>query len=222
MKPLSLDLDGPYSLGEKKFALLRQLTDMRDIRSILEFGSGRTTARFCRDYTGASVTSVDHDIGFLQETRRLCMQTSNNGPEPKLLHLPLRWQRLWGQLFLSYALTPPCADIGSGSFDLCLIDGPVQNKTLGGREFVLYRVFPFLGEGAIIALDDCHRKASQHCLKRWQYVFGDNLKILVDEGNMAVLQKCACEKPVRKLGAYGWFCHHLGLPKILFKQFLHR
>lgn len=211
--------DTSFALDDSKLQKLLKLAQTNQVQSILEFGSGQSTAAFCRVLKDAYVLSVESSAHYLEATRQLCDSADDLHQKPILTHRPLRWQTHSKRLYLSYDLSTPKDEIQTNRFDLCFIDGPVQNHTLAGREFILYKVFDRLNEGAIIALDDSHRKESKLALKNWLHTFGSALQVIHTEEKMIVLRKTSETNPKQQaLGGCGWLKHHLKIPTVIYKQ----
>lgn len=66
-----LNLDGGYSIGELAFAEICKEFIQRQPVSIVEFGSGRSTARLALDFPGTSILSLESDERFYYQTLAL-------------------------------------------------------------------------------------------------------------------------------------------------------
>lgn len=207
-----------FSFGKAKMERLLKLATERNANAILEFGSGLTTARFCREFPTSRVVSVDNSPVFLEQTKHLCDSLSDEHSEPCLLVLPLRWQFYAYRAFRSYDLRVVPKVIKQHKFDLCFIDGPVQSHTLGGREFVLYCIFECLLPNALIVLDDYHRNDSKRCLKNWMNTYGEALQIISEEESMVILKKTEAKPVMTSLGYEGWARHHRNILKVGLKS----
>ena len=206
-----------FALTETKLDRLVALCKERPFRAVLEFGSGQSTAAFCQHLSDARVVSIDNSLKYMKETEEHCQSIISDGNQLELKHCPLKWQGYSGRLFLSYALGALQSTEPPSTFDLCLIDGPVQNRTLQGREWILYQVFDLLSTGSVIIVDDAHRRDSRIAVENWLTTFGNSLVVTSTENDWVVMEKTApCEEP-GGLGGKGWMRHHSRLPKILLK-----
>lgn len=208
-----------FAFGEAKMQRLLELGRKRSPKAIPEFGSGLTTARFCEEFPNATIVSVDNSPLYLEQTRSLCKSIKGPRATPRLLISALRWQSFSHRAFRSYDLASIAKELDSTRFDLCLIDGPVQNHTLGGREFILYRIFEYLNTGALIALDDYHRSDSKRCLENWMRIFGNTIRVVAQDSSVVFLEKTNQPKEIASLGGKGWIAHHRKVFKALLKSF---
>jgi predicted O-methyltransferase YrrM len=177
-------LDAPWALGERAYSqVLRHLRAI-DARTIVELGSGASTAALARDLPDATILSVDDDASYFARTRALLPANAR----VKLVHRPLVWQRHGGAPYLSYE---------RGTFpravDALLVDGP-PHWTRRGREACLYQAMPSLEVGARIFLDDYRRTAEQRTVRHWLSAYPNALRLVevIEEGDhVAVLEKTA-------------------------------
>ncbi len=177
-------LDVPWALGERAYS--RILEHLRTIEkpTIVEFGSGASTAALARDLPDATILSIDDDATYFERTRAQLPSTS----KVDLVHRPLTWQRHGGAPYLSYAHF----DLPDG-VDAVLIDGP-PHWTRRGREACLYQVMPALKTGARIFLDDYKRMAEQRMVRNWLDAYPGALRLVgvIEEGDhVAMLEKTA-------------------------------
>jgi len=212
-----IETDNSFALEEPKLRQLLELAQTNQVQSILEFGSGQSTAAFCRVLKDAQVVSVESSAYYMEATRQLCESVNTPHQDPTLIHLPIQWQRHSKRLYLSYALSKLPQEIQTKRFDLCFIDGPVQNHTLAGREYILYKVFDRLSEGAIIVVDDAHRNDSKVGLQNWLRTFDRSLEVVMTQPKLVVLRKTKDLQTHQALGSHGWFKHHLKIPKVIYK-----
>jgi predicted O-methyltransferase YrrM len=177
-------LDAPWALGQRAYAqVLRHLGAMQ-APTIVEFGSGASTAALARDLPDATILSVDNDATYFERTRA---QLPPNA-RVELVYRPLVWQRHGGAPYLSYA----SCDLPD-SVDALLVDGP-PHWTRRGREACLYQAMPSLKIGARIFLDDYRRAPERRIVRNWlsAYPGAVSLVEVVEEGDhVAVLQKTA-------------------------------
>jgi hypothetical protein len=137
-------LDAPWALGKRACAqVLRRLRAL-DARTIVEFGSGASTAALAQDLPDATILSVDDDATYFARTRAQLPPHAR----VELLHRQLVWQRHGAAPYLCYA---PCSF--PRGVDALLVDGP-PHWTRRGREACLYQAMPSLKIGAQILLDD--------------------------------------------------------------------
>ena len=177
-------LNAPWALGERAYShVLRHLRAI-DARTVIELGSGASTAALARDLPDTTIFSVDDDATYFARTR--AQLPANASVE--LVHRPLVWQRHGGAPYLSYELgTIPRA------VDALLVDGP-PHWTRRGREACLYQTMPSLEVGARIFLDDYRRAAEQRTVRNWLGAYPNALRLIevIEEGDhVAVLEKTA-------------------------------
>lgn len=177
-------LDAPWALGERAYArVLRELRAM-EAPTIVEFGSGASTAALARDLPTATIFSVDSDATYFERTRA---QLPSNA-KVELVHRPLVWQLHGGAPYLCYAR----CDLPN-AVDALLIDGP-PHWTRRGREACLYQAMPSLKIGARIFLDDYKRVPERRTVRHWLAAYPDALRLVevIEEGDrVAVLEKTA-------------------------------
>jgi predicted O-methyltransferase YrrM len=152
--------------------------------TIVEFGSGASTAAFAHDLPDATIFSVDNDPTYFEHTRAALPSNAN----VELVHRPLVWQRHGGAPYLSYA-----PSVLPDRVDVLIIDGP-PHWTRRGREACLYQAMPALRVGALIFLDDYQRSAEQRTVRHWLATYPSALRLVevIEEGDhLAVLEKTA-------------------------------
>ena len=139
----------PYALQPDTLQFLAALLDRLSPSEIVEFGSGESTRLLAgwAGQHGARVLSVEHDRGWIGETRARLTPAEQSGLT--LVHAPLRPVLRGVRQFLTYrhlmSLAPQVQRAG-----LLLVDGP----HVSGREPVLYLVMGNSRPGAIIVVDD--------------------------------------------------------------------
>ena len=156
-----LDLDQGWSIGEKSFSFLIQEFRANAVRTVVEFGAGRSSVRLALEFPEAEICSIDHDKPHFEYTARL---KERYAPRSNLhLHLrPLAWQMHAGGLYWSYDVGPfPRA------IDAVIIDGP-PGWTRRGREACLYQVIERVLVGGHIYLDDFSRPGEQQIVLNWK------------------------------------------------------
>lgn len=185
-------LDTPWALGEKKYNLILKALDNRRVEKIVEFGSGTSTVRLAQDYPRAEIVSFEHDRKFQQETTNLLKRFKVSNA--CIHYRPLKVACFFPRLFLTYSLQE---NMLPRNLDFSLIDGPVERQTLRGREAVLYLIFPFLRVGALIALDDYHRKSEQAVVRNWLATYKNGLGVIQEYEDLVILEKTAHQLPTR-------------------------
>lgn len=177
-------LDVPWALGESAYSRILEHLRVIEAPTIVEFGSGASTAALARDLPDATILSIDDDATYFERTRARLPSTA----KVDLVHRPLRWQRHGGAPYLSYAhFDLPDA------VDAVLIDGP-PHWTRRGREACLYQIMPALRTGARIFLDDYKRMAEQRMVRNWLDAYPGALRLVgvIEEGDhVAMLEKTA-------------------------------
>lgn len=185
------------SLGETAFAKVLDVLRAHGPRVFVEFGSGRSTARFATEFPEASLLSLDHDPFYAGETRDFLARTPATAHVDLQLR-PLRWQRWYGLPFRSYA---------PGAFperiDTVLVDGPPVLGNHRGREACLYQIWDHLDVGALIVLDDCKRPQERQIVANWMQRFPGAFRVdyLDTPKGTALLHKIAHPLPTHTLPA---------------------
>ena len=131
-------------------------------RCVVELGSGMSTVMLAGALktTGGHLYSVEHDAGYLDETRAM-LRDAGLEAQVTLIHAPLE---AFDASHVWYARGPleALADI-----DLLLVDGPPGATCAQAR----YPALPFfatrLAAGAVVLLDDAGRDDEQATLSRW-------------------------------------------------------
>jgi predicted O-methyltransferase YrrM len=177
-------LDTPWALGQRAYEqVLRRLREL-EARTIVEFGSGASTAALARDLPEATILSIDDDASYFGRTRAQLPAHAR----VELVHRPLVWQRHGAAPYLSYA---PCSF--PRGVDALIIDGP-PHWARRGREACLYQAMPSLKIGGQIFLDDYRRPAEQRMVRNWLRAYPGALRLVevIEEGDhVAVLEKTA-------------------------------
>ncbi|MGB8332832.1 MAG: class I SAM-dependent methyltransferase [Polyangiales bacterium] len=183
-------LDAPWALGESAYSRILQHLRSIEAPTIVEFGSGASTAALARDLPDATILSVDNDATYFARTRA---QLPSNA-RVELVHCPLTWQRHGGAPYLSYGRCELPEAV-----DAVLIDGP-PHWTRRGREACLYQTMPALKTGGRIFLDDYRRAAERQMVRNWLDAYPSALRLVevIEEGDrVAVLEKIADAPPPR-------------------------
>lgn len=192
--PAALDLDTGWSLTEQSFALIVDVLKTAGApRSILEFGSGRSTVRFSLAFPEASILSIESDEAGFLEAQRLAGQFGRE-KEITLRYRPLASHSYGSGEISSYQSEPLVRD---RRFDCVIIDGPPY-YVLRGREICLYEAYSSLEAGGLVILDDCYRPAEQTIVSNWLSVYSGSFappQILDTRHGIAVLEKIKSVAP---------------------------
>lgn len=192
----NLEFTGSWSLGEAGYAFLLERLTGAGVRTLVEFGSGVSTARLARDLSGLELLySIESDRNYLRHTSELI--SPRGAPRVQLELRPLKWQMIGGRIFKSYAP----GEMPS-SVDAVFVDGPPQ-ATRRGREACLYQVYDRLRVGGFVYLDDARRPTEQRILANWLDTLADlNLVEVGEAGHgIAVLRKTGGRPPRASLAA---------------------
>lgn len=163
-------LDQGWGLGGDAFSYICSLAANRTYRSLIEFGSGRSTIGWVSTIPDLVVTSFEHDREFYEDTKRQVMQ-QNLGDRVQVHFAPLRTVWIDGRPSQSYAppRTLPQADI-------VVIDGPPAS-TRRGRETCLYYAYNYLRVGGTVVLDDASRPDEQQTVANWMAVYPGSFQV---------------------------------------------
>jgi predicted O-methyltransferase YrrM len=163
----------PWALAPDALRFLVSLVARLRPQHILEFGSGLSTRALACAAAGlrpaCSITSVDHDPGFLRTAEERLREQEEPRCQVKSQLAPLVLRDCGEKRLPVYHLQPE----GFASRrppDLVLVDGPP--KELGGREGVLYQALDYARPGTVVLLDDAHRPAEQAILRQWRDKLG--------------------------------------------------
>jgi len=194
---MDLSLDISWRIGERSFRYICDLIRDNKCRSLVEFGSGASTARLAAEFPKLPIVSVEHDRDFLEQTRRLLAQAAPNA-RVDLQHCPLGWHFLGGRPFYTYSQARLPEQV-----DLVLIDGP-PGYTRRGREACLYVCYQRLSLGGLVVMDDLSRQNEQQSYANWLAVYADSFRAkLWHDGNvLAVLEKRAHRRRQWSLQAF--------------------
>lgn len=192
--PEILNLDKGWSLTEQGFALIVDLLNSSGApRSILEFGSGRSTVRLSLTFPEASVLSLESDQLEFVEAQRLVRQFVCENAIT-LRHCPLASHAYGDGEIASYQSEPL---VREGRFDCVIIDGP-PFYILRGREICLYESYCSLEIGGLVILDDFYRKAEQTIVSNWLSVYPGSFapaQVLDSRHGIVALQKIKSVAP---------------------------
>ncbi|MDZ7736207.1 MAG: hypothetical protein U5P41_08980 [Gammaproteobacteria bacterium] len=159
--------------------------------TILELGSGPSTIQLAEDYPKANIYSLENDTNILSQNNNKLLQSEQENAT--VLYAPIKTKLILGGVFQTYTLKNIPKDI---SFDVIIIDGPVERLYPFGREAALYQLFDRLSVGCIIGLDDCHRKSAKGAVKHWKVMYGDAIDIIEETESFIVLKKCHDSPPL--------------------------
>lgn len=168
--PHELNLDLEWRIGERAMAeILRELEPLRP-RRLVEFGSGASSTRLAMALADASILSIEHDRGHLEETRRLA---ERHAPRARIAFSlrPLRPQLHGGALYVSYVQGAFPAQV-----DAAIIDGPPAG-TRRGREACLYQIMPHLRVGGRVYLDDYEREEERTIVRNWMLAYPESVRV---------------------------------------------
>lgn len=144
-------------------------------RTVVEAGSGSSTvllAEYAR-LTGATVTSLEHQLRFLEATTELIAE-HGLADYVDVRHAPLR-QTPTGPWYTT--------DLPAG-IDFALVDGPPE--ATGGRAAALPCLLPYLSGNATLLLDDAHRPGEKDALAQWEQL-GATVDVLSGAGKPMAL-----------------------------------
>lgn len=176
--------------------LIRRLRPER----VLEFGSGISSTVIATELIrvpGAQLISVDHNKVFQATAQRLA-EEHHVSEAIKFYRCPIRPSWWHGKLLFFYDIGPALAS-QMASLDLVLVDGP----SYWGREAAAYAVYPHLKPGALILVDDAHRKGEREYLGEWSKLYGRALEVASREGferGLGIFRKCESISPRRMFG----------------------
>lgn len=135
--------DAGYALPQTSLKLLKRLVTHSNLKTVFEFGSGRSTEAFLS--MGCRLTSLEDSAEWLDQTRAGLVKT--DGWKPCIQPLMCRWDH-WTP-FHSWKLTEELKEELS-SAELVLIDSPAHPPS---REMALLDTLRSGNQG-IVVLDD--------------------------------------------------------------------
>lgn len=189
-------LERPWAIGDAAWWAIRERLSQfgpGSLETLVEFGSGASTAALAQAFPQTHILSIDHDPRFAAATKeRLPRDT-----KVELALRPLVWQDHGGAPYL-------CYEVGElpERVDAVLIDGP-PHWTRGGREAALYQVWERLRVGGLVFLDDYRRPMERKVVSHWLTVFAGSLELaeVLEVGHhVAVLRKTDHLSPRWDLG----------------------
>lgn len=188
-----------YSLSPISRIVFHGLLESMAPCRIVELGSGVSTlisaayaVRRGLATNGPVVWSIDHDAGWLEETRRL-LDRAGLSYSVRLIHAPLEEREINGVQTVTYAIPSSALAEATGphGFDVCLIDGPPRTF---GRRGCLPVLASYLSEGATILLDDSLRSGEQEAWREWLRTYRGCLSktrlMLTDRGMLMGRWRC--------------------------------
>ncbi len=160
---------GDWSLLPEDLEHLLGLIDAREVREVVELGSGAGTVVLARGLArrGGRLTSVEHDADWARHVREMIAGEELAGVA-RVVQAPLGPHPLAdpGSVWYSQrALHALPEDIG-----MLIVDGPPGNLPgmEMGRAPALEALGPRLGPGALVVLDDVHRPGERAIIERWE------------------------------------------------------
>ena len=186
----SLEMDAPFAIGESSVRWIVDLARQIDARRILEFGSGRSTARLAMELPNVEITSVEHEPVYADQTEQILTELGVAG-RVTLIRSRVGWWRHAGRIFYTYVAPVPQA-----AYDLVLIDGP-PGYLHTGRQGALHKVFEMLPIGARVVLDDFNEPREQRALRRWLRDYRDAFTWrAIDVGHKLLLLEKTANRPI--------------------------
>jgi predicted O-methyltransferase YrrM len=155
-----LEMNAPFAIGEESIKGIVELAHQISAKRVLEFGSGRSTARLALELPNALITSLEHDPNYADQTERRLVEFGV-AERVVLVRSALGWWRYANRIFYTYVAPIPAAP-----YDLVLVDGP-PGYLHTGRQGALHKVFGMLPIGARVVLDDFDERREQRALERW-------------------------------------------------------
>lgn len=140
-------VEGGYALPEVSVECLRKVVDRLGVRTVFEFGSGRSTLLFLE--AGCELTSLEDSEAWLAETAGRVPAEARGRWHPIYASLARVWHR--GVPFLSWPLTEELTTRLAAA-DLVLIDSPALPPS---REHALVLALRHAGR-ALIVVDDAN------------------------------------------------------------------
>lgn len=171
---------GGWALGAD--ALLWTLTRIgRDARlSVVELGPGTSSVVLGRSLRASSFWGLEHDENFVDVVSRMLAQHGLNNYS--LLHAPLSV----GEDGCRWYAEAAVAQLPS-TIDLLIVDGPPNLAGSGNRAPAMARLRDRLAPGAMVLVDDTHRKDERAMAHRW-CAADPTLSVVYDGGSFVVLR----------------------------------
>lgn len=183
-KPPELTLDSGGSVGQEGFAVFEHYLDFADVESLVEFGSGASTAELAANLPDTEILSIEHSAKYYEATRELLQEKEL--PQNHSVDLrPLDFQRFGRAIIYSYRNAEFPRRV-----DAVVIDGPPMLENHRGREACLYQVYDRLPVGSKVFLDDYDRPWEQAIVSNWLRVFPGAFELNpVLDGKICLLKK---------------------------------
>lgn len=168
-------LVGSATLSLETLKVVQYFTKKKDVKTIIEFGSGVSTALLAnlseQGKSKAQVSSFESSLGYWEST---CALFSKN-ESIRVIRAPIKVRRFFGKPLFCYDPQMVKAEINRRQIDLVIIDGP--KAWLFGREATLYQIAANVTEDTWILLDDACREHEEFFMRQWEKVFSKTLQI---------------------------------------------
>jgi predicted O-methyltransferase YrrM len=177
-------LSGPedaWAVSTPLGRFLARLIVTKQLRSVLEFGAGRSSAILAKALSqsgGGQLTSIDHQEVFCRPSWKLVEAIPSIDARLVISRLRPRLMRA-GCLYTYVDAAPVIAS--RSPFDLVLIDAP---PGIFGRDAPLHLAYEHLADGALIVLDDAARVMERTTVRRWLRRY-EGLEVVVEEPSVA-------------------------------------
>lgn len=164
---------------------------MEKVGLVVELGSGQSTFQLAQDFPNSSVYSLENDKKYLEKSNNeLLVYGFKNAKIILATIKTISWQ---GAIYSTYDMSYLKK---IQSIDFLIIDGPVERLYPGGREAALYLLFDMCAIGAVIGLDDYHRKTAKRAVSNWLETYGEAIILEQETSSFAVLRKVSeCNLP---------------------------
>lgn len=159
---------GGWAASADSLVMLAEAILARKPNVVVEFGSGVSSMVIgrCLELNGQGhLISYDHDPGFADVTRQ---RIARHGLPVEVCTVPLvSSERLGypGKWYVTENLP--------SSIDILVVDGPPGSIHPQTRGAAAPAIFPRLGSGALVLLDDAGRPGERKILERWRTEFPD-------------------------------------------------
>jgi hypothetical protein len=150
-------------------------------------GSGESSFQLARDFPNSILLSLESDKHLALENRRELKKIRTDYSD--VIFSGLKFYAFKGCLFYTYDFSDLKLSLRNSAIDCLIIDGPVESLYPMGREAALYCLFDFLSVGAVIGIDDYHRKTAQTAVRSWLSTFHGSLEVEKETESFAVLRK---------------------------------
>jgi len=160
------------SINTRELQFIGKLIEQKNIKSVIEFGSGVSTLFFSTlldDGVLDTVVAFDDSPHYIQRTTDLLGSRS----KVNLVLAPIGPYYFRGKLFATYSKRKILENLCLDGYDLILIDGPLGLRY--GREAALYIIYGKLKDSSLILLDDANRLPEKKAMVNWQKVWSHGL-----------------------------------------------